>query len=317
MLFRTCEFHCRFTTPALLPEFKGSMLRGAFGHALKRVACTLGRQRCDDCLLAPACGYAFIFEAARALPGNGNDRPRNSGPPLPFVLNPPQEPDRDYKPGDPLEFSLTLFGRANDFLPHIIYAVEQMGESGLGKKTRAGQGCFQLLAISSGATTIYDGERKILKQQPPLERLSLGASPAEPARAVSVHLLTPLRLKYHNRFQDTLPFHVLIRAALRRISTLAEIYGDGEPQLDYQGIIKRAQGIEIKENKCRWIDLTRYSNRQKTAMRIGGIKGMVSYQGDLAEFLPLLQFCEKSHLGKQTAFGLGRIELTVDGGTAG
>ena len=130
---------------------------------------------------------------------------------------------------------------------------------------------------------------------------------------MSVHLLTPDRLKYHNQLQDTLPFHVLIRAARRRISALAESHVDGEPQLDYQGIIKRAQGVEVKGSDCHWTDLTRYSNRQKTAMQIGGITGTVSYQGDLAEFYPLLRFCEKTHLGKQTAFGLGRIEVLTEG----
>jgi len=248
MLFRTYDFHCQFTTPALLPEFEGSMLRGAFGHALKKMACALGRQRCDDCLLALACVYAFIFETGKALPDHGNDRPRNSGPPLPFVLKPPLEPDRDYKPGESLAFGLTLFGRANDFLPHIIYAVERMGEAGLGKKIRAGQGRFQLLSIPSGLTPIYDGERQILEQQHPVEHLALEDPPTESTQALSVHLLTPLRLKYHNQLQDTLPFHVLIRAALRRISALTENYGDGEPQLDYPGIIKRAQGVEVKES---------------------------------------------------------------------
>ena len=134
MLICAYDFHCQFTTPALLPEFKGSMLRGAFGHALKKVVCALGRQHCDNCLLAPTCVYAFIFETNKTVPITNNGRPRNSGPPLPFVLKPPLAPDRDYRPGDPLEFGLTLFGRANDFLPHIVYAVEQMGESGLGKK---------------------------------------------------------------------------------------------------------------------------------------------------------------------------------------
>lgn len=31
---------------------------------------------------------------------------------------------------------------------------------------------------------------------------------------------TPLRLKYNNQLQDGLPFHIVIRAALRRISSL-------------------------------------------------------------------------------------------------
>ena len=45
-------------------------------------------------------------------------------------------------------------------------------------------------------------------------------------------------------------------------------------------------------------------------MLMGGMVGNVTYSGDLAEFLPLIRFCEKTHLGKQTSFGLGKIEIT-------
>ena len=45
-------------------------------------------------------------------------------------------------------------------------------------------------------------------------------------------------------------------------------------------------------------------------MLMGGIIGEVSYSGDLTEFLPLVRFCEKVHIGKQTSFGLGKIEIT-------
>ncbi|MEW6667561.1 MAG: CRISPR system precrRNA processing endoribonuclease RAMP protein Cas6 [Thermodesulfobacteriota bacterium] len=40
---------------------------------------------------------------------------------------------------------------------------------------------------------------------------------------------------------------------------------------------------------------------------MGGIVGTVAYEGALAEYLPLIDFCAKVHLGKQTSFGLGKI----------
>ena len=51
---------------------------------------------------------------------------------------------------------------------------------------------------------------------------------------------------------------------------------------------------------------------------MGGMQGSVTYEGELTEFLPLLRFCEAVNLGKQTAFGLGRIEVEeVDGKATG
>ncbi len=45
-------------------------------------------------------------------------------------------------------------------------------------------------------------------------------------------------------------------------------------------------------------------------MLMGGLVGEVGYAGDLAEFLPLLRYMEKVHLGKATTFGLGKIEVS-------
>ncbi|OGP82815.1 MAG: hypothetical protein A2V87_10495 [Deltaproteobacteria bacterium RBG_16_58_17] len=54
-------------------------------------------------------------------------------------------------------------------------------------------------------------------------------------------------------------------------------------------------------------------------MLMGGMVGRAVYAGDLVEFLPLIRFCERVHLGKQTAFGLGRISITTraDPGSTG
>ncbi|PIP08439.1 MAG: hypothetical protein COX51_04395 [Syntrophobacteraceae bacterium CG23_combo_of_CG06-09_8_20_14_all_50_8] len=114
-----------------------------------------------------------------------------------------------------------------------------------------------------------------------------------------------------NALESALPFHVLIRAALRRVSALFAAYGDGEPDLDYRGLVRRAQEITIEESHLHWFDWRRWSNRQDQEMLMGGLIGTVAYSGDLTEFIPLLHLCETLHLGKQTAFGLGKIKIST------
>jgi hypothetical protein len=312
MLVGRYLFHCRFTTQATLPVFKGSMLRGAFGHALKKVVCALRRRSCADCLLSVTCVYSLIFEPHTIPPDRENIKSKTTLRPHPYVLQPPADNSRAYEIGDTFTFGLTLFGKANDYLPHIVYAMEQMGDTGLGREGETGRGRFALAAVETAGATLYDGGQKTLYQGQPLTALALQPTPSDPVSSLTVRLLTPLRLKHDNRFQETLPFHLLIRAALRRISTLEEAFGQGEPRLDYRGLVWKAEQVAARESDCRWVDIERYSNRQKTGMLMGGLQGTVVYEGELAEFLPLLRYCETTHLGKQTAFGLGMVEVGMD-----
>lgn len=104
--YLSLDITCQFTSPAQLPLFKGSTLRGALGHSLKKVSCALRRQECDSCLLSNSCAYALIF-ATEALSGD-----RIAARPHPYILNPPVEEKRDYAKGDFLNFNLVLLGDA-------------------------------------------------------------------------------------------------------------------------------------------------------------------------------------------------------------
>jgi hypothetical protein len=56
-------FTLRALIPALLPAFQGLLLRGAFGHALRRTVCAMGPgQPCESCRLRRACVYTRLFE---------------------------------------------------------------------------------------------------------------------------------------------------------------------------------------------------------------------------------------------------------------
>jgi hypothetical protein len=56
------DFHIRALEPLILPVYKGSTLRGGFGHAFKRVVCAIKDRECHDCLLREKCVYSYVFE---------------------------------------------------------------------------------------------------------------------------------------------------------------------------------------------------------------------------------------------------------------
>ncbi len=305
----TYWFSCRITAGAMLPEFKGSTLRGGLGHALKRIACALRRQNCHGCLLEANCAYAFLFET-RLCKGEFLTTPSR---PHPYVLIAPDTPKRYWAEDEEFSFGVTLFGPALHFLPHLVFAVQEMGKSGIGKGAREGNGRFLLESVRHGNAEIYKGGILDTSQPAPQLRLSLEEPEAE---RIVLTCQAPVRLKHNNRFQADLPFHLVIRAALRRISTLEASYGEGEPRLDYKGLSARATNVRCISAEGQWEEIERYSNRQKRSMLIGGVKGRMVYQGQgLGEFLPVLRYSEAVHLGKQTSFGLGRIHIATEQGT--
>jgi len=310
MRFGRYVFSCVFKDDAILPEYKGSTFRGLFGHALKKVVCALKREDCRDCLLRSRCVYALVFETTPPSAANAG-KARIAAPPHPYVISPVATPQTRYRQGESFDFTLLLFGQANDYLPYFVYAFAQIGQAGVGKSIKGKRATFSLEKVIAGGEIAYSADCGKIVEGQFAHELLLTDAPDEQRTAdvLEINLLTPLRLKYDNHLEASLPFHILVRAALRRISSLMAAYGAGEPALDYRGLVARARDIRILSSSLRWFDWQRYSNRQDQAMLMGGMIGKVSYEGNLGEFLPLIRFCEKVHLGKQTTFGLGKFSM--------
>ena len=49
-------------------------------------------------------------------------------------------------------------------------------------------------------------------------------------------------------------------------------------------------------------------------MKLGGLRGEITFEGDLSPFMPLLRLGEKVHVGQGTGFGLGGYEIIEDKG---
>lgn len=307
MLYGKYGFRCTFETDAILPAYKGSTFRGIFGHALKKVVCALKRQECEDCLLKERCIYTLVFETKHAL--KVPDGFRLSAPPHPYVIVPPPDQETHYKSGSQFDFDLILFGEVNGSLPYFIYAFDQIGKTGIGKNINGKRGAFVLKEVRNDDALIYsDKNRSMIASKKPAEIfLEQPDYDNDSVMQIKISLETPLRLKSDNRLKADLPFHVLVRAMLRRASSLMTFYDEREPSINYRGLVERARSVRIMEDNLSWLDWKRYSNRQDQAMLMGGMTGSVTYEGRISEYLGLLDFCSKVNLGKQTAFGLGKI----------
>lgn len=162
------------------------------------------------------------------------------------------------------------------------------------------------LHASTAISSPYEGEDKGGGRKLPESDSSQGNIHNS---TITISLLTPLRLRFDGRITDKVEFHVLIRNLLRRISSLSYFHCGEKLEIDFKGLIERAGAVKMRKSDTQWFDWERFSTRQEKWMSLGGITGTVSYEGDLAEFTPLLKLGEYVHVGKGTSFGLGKYEI--------
>lgn len=290
---------------ATLPAYKGSMLRGAFGHALRRAVCVIGpAQPCETCLLRQSCYHTKLFDpfSEEEPPALLRGLPIT---PRPYIFE-PMEDTRHFDVGDPLVLDLLLFGQALDLQLYALLAVERMAACGLGRNRAP-------FRLERALCRTQDGDWKTILDQGRMRGRGV-TRPSFPAtngvdgpRAV-LRFLTPTRLRVEDEHVETTNFPELVDAMLRRVLEVAHFHVHGA-QIDWNvgPLLEQAAGVRVVSSALRWHDWERYNVRQRTLMNMGGFMGTVEIEGDLAPFAPLLRAAEIVHVGRGTPFGLGRV----------
>lgn len=312
--YQKYKFTIEASEPLVLPNYKGSTFRGAFGNAFRRVVCALKRNDCRECLLKTRCVYVYVFET---LPPDGTEimgMNKYEAVPHPFVIEPPAENRSTYNTGDNLHFNLILAGKGIDYLPYFIYTFEELGNIGIGK----GRGNYKLLSVKDGSEQVYSIEGKVFRNtiskelhiSEEFEFCSGTDSDPGSEDTVTLRFSTPARIKYQRSLAVEIEFHILIRSLLRRLCLMYYFHcGGTEPSWDYKGLIRESENVIIEKNSLKWRDWERYSSRQDVRMKMGGVIGDITYRGNLKTFLPILKAGEILHVGKGTSFGLGKYEI--------
>lgn len=301
-----------------LPLYKGSTLRGGFGHAFKRVVCIQKGKECDDCMVKSTCVYSYVFETSP--PEDTEILRLYKNVPHPFVIEPPLTSQRLFKKGEEIAFNLVLIGKAIQYLPYFIYTFDELGRIGIGK----GKGKFHLKSVtaefeeqSEGYKNdnagkngiIYSGEDKTLHNHFRVMTAKDISLPNNSPSEIEIEFLTPTRMIFNERLVAEVEFHHIIRTLLRRISSLSYFHCGELLELDFKALIERAENIKCTDRDLRWYDWERYSARQDTRMKMGGFIGKAVFEGNLEEFMPLLAMGEYVHVGKGTVFGLGKYKI--------
>jgi hypothetical protein len=290
--------------PVHIPGFSGSVWRGAFGYALKRVACVMRMRPCEGCPLEASCVYTTIFDT-RSIPGKGLFT-ATARAPHPFALV-PEADCASLAPGERFVLGLALAGPAAAWAPVALRAFAEAGERGIGR----GRGRLALAEVRGHDDTLLWSPGETLRS--PGAALTL--LPPLPPRA-RLMIKTPLRLGRGGRLvrpgEFTLPD--LITAVARRVSELSDRYGDGPLQQDFRALKEAARSIPLASRDLAWREFRRYSTRQRQWLPMGGIVGSAELDfgaaTDAAEALwPFLILGARIGAGKAVTMGFGAYDV--------
>lgn len=270
---------------AELPPYLGSTLRGVIGQALLQTD-------------KDAC--AFLYR-------NGEDTIHTGQVVVkPYMIIPPEicMPQTVIRQGESIEFEFLLFGNAVEYLPSLIRALEKIHRFGLGARRYP----FSLSKIINSQTQrfIWRKERSLVSN---VDTVTVPCYELQDVTGVVIKICTPLRIRHGGKLVKNISFQTLIRNITNRVISITERYGGWADQIEAERVQSLAAEVRTVREELRVERMERYSNRINGKMDFSGLTGEVEYAGDLSPFVPWLYAAQTLHVGRNTTFGMGKIEV--------
>ncbi|MBD8499547.1 CRISPR system precrRNA processing endoribonuclease RAMP protein Cas6 [Paenibacillus arenosi] len=266
--------------PVQLPPFLGSTLHGVLGWKIVK---------------QPA-AYKYLFENRRF--GASNQDIVN-----PYLIQVPRYRSM-YRHGDMLCFKLILLGNAVDYLNDVLEALtnEQCYELGASRKK------FRLVDILHG------------EQFSPIWRnggVDVAAATSEVLTVsaqsnvtrCSIQYITPLRIRRNGELLQNIDFPAVIRNITRRVAAVTERYGGHASSDTISELVEWASAVRTISSGLYLSEVQRYSNRRSKTMDMSGMLGAMTLEGDLTPFVPWLNAARTLHIGRNTTFGCGQVDV--------
>lgn len=311
---------------------KANMLRGAFGSSFRRLCCVPQCNNAHACPLSSSCPYKAIFEPSP--PPDANRLSRNQDVPRPFVFRAPASNKTKFELSEEFEFGLVLIGRALDHLPYFVLAFREIAAQGLGlnrakcelrqvvedinhKGPKGQRGEEEqekeesLCSSESSVVKIFDSADQVFHSPRglDLERWISQRVQQLCNHRIQIRFLSPTWIKSENQIVRQPHFSHIFKRLRDRINALSTFFGPGPLEVDFAGLGAQAEKVRTVSSKVQWLEQFRTSSKTRQRHELSGFVGEAVYEGDLTEFLPWLALGELVHVGKHTAWGMGRIHL--------
>lgn len=126
---------------------------------------------------------------------------------------------------------------------------------------------------------------------------------------VAIRTRTPLRIRRDGALLETIDFVTMIRNITHRLEAVAARYGGWVNAAEAERIRELSAQVTVLQNHFAVKPMMRYSNRLGEKMDFSGLNGSMRLQGDLSPFVPWLYAAQILHVGRNTTFGMGSIEV--------
>ena len=312
------HFFIEFESPAKVDNPPLFVLRSVLGKELHSMSCLAHNSVCPDCMYSHTCAYSFLFETILS-PQNevvpGRDRASH---PFAFtqVANVSGGGHLDNsEPGlQKYDFTITFFGKAIEYLPYVYAAFVRAGKNGLFKARTP----FVVKSVFADDRNILLEEGRLdTSLAPKLIEFTDDGGEVKKGQ-VLVELKTPLRFKCGGKYTSDFSAQDFMNCLYRRARTLCQLYGEAgrDEVFTDDGESKSASkntfgaNLTITEKNLRWSESQHYSVRQKNVMKFGGVTGTFKLAGAFTPTeVDLLEFARIANAGKNTNFGLGKLDF--------
>lgn len=273
--------HFRAQKDAAMPRHKCNVLRSAFGAAVAAVLCGGNHDEHRGQL----CQFARLFDGQ-----GGPERLPQLAKVPPYVFE-CSDMRRRIPTGGALQVKFILFAPGH-FADYDLQAVWEEMACGLARPENE----FALERIGKEIIT----ESNLIAKVNSISDSS-----------IVVRFVTPLLIRKNKKSRAIREpsFADLVQFASQRAWALGHAWGRGAPAWALEELMGKTTLVETVESDLHWIDWGRRSRRQGRRVEMGGVRGHVTFCGDLAPFLSLLTFISVVHLGAGITTGNGKIEL--------
>jgi hypothetical protein len=291
------RFTLLFAEKATIPEFPAIGLRGVLGWSIQETVCPFQNKKynCNNCIVNTDCPYFCLYEQKSAKPGF-------SEAPKGYMLYAPPN-----QKGPQITVELTLFGKCCAYLPAVTNALFASGKKGLSGR----QNQFMVTAWQEIPPT----NTQDLPISTTVHTAAAGPFPLPDWLNSSTHtslkITTPLRLRKKGRDLKKMDWPFFYSSLARRLEGLNQCYGDGQGfgKENWLAVNKDFNNWPQPVGKTRWLNLQRYSSRQKKKIPLSGIIGNAALPKTRDDQNQWLQVASLISVGKGAVMGLGNIQF--------